>query len=124
LGEIQDSADGSLDEESCPRNASDDQGGAHLHARLEVVRGGKAPRASGPLICAIRGKQQEDDAMSEDEQCGRWETTPEELKAEVRRLRTVLERIRYRCTHLDSMTVEGVLRLAEDALRAPGLKTD
>jgi hypothetical protein len=28
--------------------------------------------------------------MSEDEQCGRWETTPNELKAEVKHLRAAL----------------------------------
>ena len=31
--------------------------------------------------------------MSEDEQCGRWETTPGELKLEVRRLRDTLEKV-------------------------------
>ena len=32
--------------------------------------------------------------MSEDEQNGRWETTPGELKAEVRRLRGVIDKVR------------------------------
>ncbi len=32
--------------------------------------------------------------MSEDEQSGRWETTPAELKAEVWRLRGVIDKVR------------------------------
>jgi hypothetical protein len=34
--------------------------------------------------------------MSEDEQCGRWETTPAELKSEVRLLRLAIRRARLR----------------------------
>jgi hypothetical protein len=31
--------------------------------------------------------------MSEDEQCGRWETTPEELKAENKKLREMVAKL-------------------------------
>jgi hypothetical protein len=31
--------------------------------------------------------------MSEDEQCGRWETTPEDLKAKIRVLKAALNKI-------------------------------
>ena len=38
--------------------------------------------------------------MSEDEQCGRWETTPDELKAENKRLRDMTTRLSLALSHI------------------------
>lgn len=54
--------------------------------------------------------------MSEDEQCGRWETTSEELKGEIRELRLALTSILYRAKHPDSTSLDGVCLIAQRAL--------
>lgn len=70
--------------------------------------------------------------MSEDEQAGRWETTPSELKDEVRRLRASLERVRELMgpKHREAFVMQGPRALIPiynevcATLDAPGLKTD
>jgi hypothetical protein len=43
--------------------------------------------------------------MSEDEQCGRWETTPQELKAEVRTLREMVSKLTLAIIHVEKNQV-------------------
>ena len=46
--------------------------------------------------------------MSEDEQCGRWETTPEELKTENKKLREMVGKLALALSHLVALSELGV----------------
>jgi hypothetical protein len=94
------------------------------------VCGGKSGEWCSACLLKWALKQLKGAKMSEDEQCGRWETTPEDLKTEVKRLRTALEKAR---THLldsgmssmeMSLALSAALTVISDALSAPGMKTD
>jgi hypothetical protein len=43
--------------------------------------------------------------MSEDEQCGRWETTPQELKAEIITLREMVSKLTLAIIHVEKNQV-------------------
>ena len=55
------------------------------------------------------------DKMSEDEQCGRWETTPEALKGEIRELRLALTSILL-SIQAPGTSLDGVCLIAQRAL--------